>query len=73
MTEKRSKLLKDFKAIALELRTLLRKNPPLMEAEQLAIENCLLMLQMEYAKWRKHDIEQRTVRDTRDGTTSTSC
>ena len=58
MSEKQlPKALKDFKAAALNLRTLLKNNCSLSDSEQLGIENCILMLQIEYGQWRKTKLE----------------
>ncbi|ALA58912.1 hypothetical protein [Nitrospira moscoviensis] len=74
MREKEPKALKDLKQIALDLRTFLRKRPALAESEQLAIENCLLMLQIEYARWRKETLEKpRRDRATNEDTHSPPC
>jgi hypothetical protein len=58
MPEKQlAKAVKDFKSAALNLRTLLKNNCSLSDSEQLGIENCILMLQIEYGQWRKAKLE----------------
>lgn len=51
MPAKTQKVLSDFDWAAGDLRALLRTRPPLTEAEQLFIENRLMMLQIEYTLW----------------------
>jgi len=69
MREKQPQALKDLKHVALDLRAFFRKRPALTESEQLAIENSLLMLQIEYARWRKETLQERRDRlgDETDG------
>lgn len=63
MPEKQHNMLKDFRLMSTEMRAFLRKNHPLKDSEQLLIENCLLMLQMEYAQWRQDHLKERVGRD----------
>ena len=51
LSKNRSHMLKRFDEAADELRLFLRAGHPLSEAEQLFIENRLMMLRMEYGLW----------------------
>ena len=59
MAEKHEKVLQDFKLISGQLQAFLRKRPSLTDSQQLAIENCLLMLQIEYGHWRQDEIRRK--------------
>jgi hypothetical protein len=50
-TEQRFKVLNIFHDASLQLQALLRTGPALNEAEQLFIENCIMMTQIEYQQW----------------------
>lgn len=54
----RSRILKTFDSAAADLRSLLRARPELSEAEQLFIENRLMMLQIEYTFWAKEEFRK---------------
>jgi hypothetical protein len=51
-------MLKSFDDAAAELRSFLRAGHPLSEAEQLFIENRLMMLRMEYTIWAKDKLKE---------------
>lgn len=66
MPDRPSDVLKAFRLASADLRTFLGNRPALTDSEQLAIENCLLMLQIEYARWRKDQLKTRIAEDIAD-------
>ncbi len=66
LSQNRSHMLKSFDEAADELRLFLRAGHPLSEAEQLFIQNRLMMLRMEYSLWA-NDKSKHTHKEVRTG------
>lgn len=53
MPRNRAEMFKDLDRLTVALRSFFRAGHPLSEAEQLFIENRLMILQIEYSLWAK--------------------
>lgn len=58
-SKKRSELLKNLHAVTTDLRSFFRAGHALSEAEQLFIENRLMILQIEYSLWAKDKLKTK--------------
>ncbi len=56
-------VLQDLHQVASRVQALLRGRPSLTDAEQLFIENRLMMMQIEYQQWVKHKYKSEGNRD----------
>ena len=69
-TPSQTKVLIDLHQVAANLQALLRKGLPLTEAEQLFVENRLMMMQIEYQQWAKRQSKENRERSQNAGTST---